>query len=296
VKLGTRGSRLATTQSQWVADAVTALTGEVVELTIIRTEGDNTAIPLDAPSRPGAFVATLRDALLEGRVDLAVHSFKDLPSAQPNGLVIAAVPQGEDPRDVLVSRDGLGLDDLPEGARVGTSSPRRAAALLRVRPDLEIIPVRGNVDTRISFVTQGRVDAVVLAAAGITRLGRADEITHHLPTDVLLPAPAQGALAVECRTDSDLAERLAALDDRTTRLRARAERAVLRGVDAACTTALGAHAELDGDHLSLVAEVTNHRGVAFARVADDVVLDGADDCAAADQLGLRVADALRQPR
>ena len=287
ILLGTRGSRLATAQSGMVARMITEATGLEVELVIIRTEGDNTAIPLHAPSRPGAFVATLRDALLAGEVDVAVHSFKDLPSAPVEGLVIAAVPEREDPFDVLVS-NGPTLAELPKGAKVGTSSPRRAAALTRVRPDLEIVPIRGNVDTRIGFVRSGRVDAAVLAAAGITRLGLGDEITQTLSAEVMLPAPAQGALAVECRADDPLAAKLAALDHRETRVRVIAERAVLRGVEAACTTALGAYATLNENLLTLRADMTDHRGVDYAAVEDAVVLAD-DDARAVERLGLHVA-------
>lgn len=288
IRLGTRGSQLALTQSRWVADQITRVSGEPVELIVIRTEGDNTAIPLDAPSRPGAFVATLRDALLDGRVQVAVHSFKDLPSAQPDGLVIAAVPPREDPRDVLISRDGLALAELPAGARVGTSSPRRAAAVRRARPDAQIVPIRGNVDTRVGFVASGRVDAVVLAAAGLTRLGRSAEISHHLDAEQFLPAPAQGALAVECRADDPVAKIIAELDDHHARALVTAERAVLVGMDAACTTALGAHATLIDSQLSLTAEIADHGGVDHARV--ERVIDFQQiDLEAARRLGLAVA-------
>lgn len=196
LRLGTRGSLLARTQSQLVADSITAATGRAVELVIVRTEGDDVSIPLDAPSRPGAFAAALRDALLDDRVDLAVHSFKDLPSAPLPGLSVAAIPPRADPRDALCSRDGLSLDALPRGARVGTSSPRRVAGLLRARSDLQIVPIRGNVDTRLRKVRDGDVDAVVLAAAGLQRLGREAAVTEFIDAGIVLPAPAQGALAV----------------------------------------------------------------------------------------------------
>lgn len=282
LRLGTRGSLLATTQSGHVADALRAL-GLTVELVVVRTEGDDLRVPLDAPSRPGAFVAALRDELLAGTVDLVVHSYKDLPSEPLPGLVVAAVPTRQDPRDVLVSRDGADLAGLPAGATVGTSSPRRAAALARHRPDLAVVALRGNVDTRLGAVDSGRVDAAVLAAAGLGRLGRTRGVP--LPTTVLLPAPAQGALAVECRSAGDLAAVLAALEDPSARLTVTAERAVLRGIDAACTTAVGALARLDGDTLVLEAELTDHAGVDYARVART----GPADPASADALGLAVA-------
>ncbi len=289
LRLGTRRSLLARTQSQWVADAITAATGRAVELVTIRAEGDDVTIRLDAAPRPGAFVATLRDALLAGEVDLAVHSFKDLPSAPVPGLVVAAIPGREDARDALVARDGLGLAGLPEGARVGTSSPRRAAGLLRVRPDLRIVAIRGNVDTRLRKVVDGEVDAVVLAAAGLVRVGRAAEITEYLDVELLLPAPAQGALAVECRV-GELAQQLSALDDARTRLQVTAERAVLGGVEAACTTAVGAQAAwLDDDRLELMAELSDHRGVDHVRLARSATVVSIDD---AERLGLEVAAAL----
>lgn len=285
LQLGTRRSALATTQSGQVAAALTAATGRAVELVLIRAEGDDTSIPLSAPPRPGAFVATLRDALLAGEVDLVVHSFKDLPSEPLPGLVVAAVPARVDPRDALCARDGLRLSELPAGARVGTSSPRRAAGLLRTRPDLQIVPIRGNVDTRLRKVHDGEVDSVVLAAAGLARLDRLAEVSEFLDPEVLLPAPAQGALAVECRVGS-LATELARLDDRSSRLAVTAERAVLAGIEAQCTTAIGAHARWLPDGLELAAELHNHRGVdyAFSRLAAVV-----EDEAGAVDLGSRVA-------
>lgn len=289
LRLGSRGSLLARTQSQQVADAVTATTGREVELVIIKAEGDDLSIPLSAPPRPGAFVATLRDALLAGQVDLVVHSFKDLPSAPPPGLVVAAIPDRADPRDALCARDGLRLDDLPSRAKVGTSSPRRAAGLLRRRPDLQIVPIRGNVDTRLRKVTDGEVDAAVLAAAGLLRLGRQAAVTEWLDPLTFLPAPAQGALAVETRTGS-LAADLAALNDAPTRLAVTAERAVLAGIEAACTTAVGALANwLSPTELELVAELTDHRHVGYARVSRAARVRNIDE---AQNLGLAVADEL----
>lgn len=289
LRLGSRGSLLARTQSQQVADAVTATTGREVELVIIKAEGDDLSIPLSAPPRPGAFVATLRDALLAGQVDLVVHSFKDLPSAPLPGLVVAAIPDRADPRDALCARDGLRLDDLPSRAKVGTSSPRRAAGLLRRRPDLQIVPIRGNVDTRLRKVTDGEVDAAVLAAAGLLRLGRQAAVTEWLDPLTFLPAPAQGALAVETRTGS-LAADLAALNDAPTRLAVTAERAVLAGIEAACTTAVGALANwLSPTELELVAELTDHRHVGYARVSRAARVRNIDE---AQNLGLAVADEL----
>lgn len=289
LRLGTRGSPLATTQSQTIADALSAQTGRPVELVIIRAEGDDVRVPLHTPKRPGVFVATLRDALLDANVDLVVHSFKDLPSAPLPGAVVAAIPTRADPRDALCARDGLQLDELPAGARVGTSSPRRAAALLRARPDLEIVPIRGNVETRLGKVTNGEVSAAVLAAAGLTRLGHEAAITQWLDPQLMVPAPAQGALAVECRTGT-LEAALAGLDHLPTRLAVTAERAVLQGVAAACTTAVGAHAQwISPTELLLVAELSDHQGIDYARVSHQARVT---DPLEAEVLGVRVAEEL----
>ena len=289
IRLGTRGSLLARTQSGLVADALTAATGEPVELVVIRTEGDDVSVPLHSPSRPGAFVSTLRDALLAGEVDVVVHSCKDLPSEPAEGLVVAAIPARAVPFDVIVSRHG-GLADLPEGATVGTSSPRRAAALGRSRPDLRIAPIRGNIDTRLRKAHTGEVDAVVLAAAGLERVGRLSEATEVLDPGVLVPAPAQGALAIECRTDGRLALDLAGLDDLPTRLAVSAERAVLRGIEASCTTAIGAYAAwIDDTTLLLIADLTDHRGIAHSDVVRSAPVASVAD---ADRLGRAVAASL----
>src|SRR5262245_13799705 len=205
LRLGTRRSALALAQASLVADAIRRRIGRPVELIEITTHGDVSAEPLTTIGGTGVFVSALRDAVLSGDVDLAVHSYKDLPTAPAQGLVIAAVPARADPRDVLVARDGRKLADLPAGAVVGTGSPRRAAQLRALRPDLDIHPIRGNVDTRIRLVSSREIDAVVLASAGLARLGRLDEAAQILDVDEMLPAPAQGALAVECASGTDLA-------------------------------------------------------------------------------------------
>lgn len=246
LRLGTRASALARTQSSQVAEDLAAQ-GFAVDLVEITTQGDTDPRSLVQIGGTGVFAAALRQALVDGQVDLAVHSLKDLPAVQPPELVIAAVPPREDPRDVLV---GSTLADLPAGARVGTGSPRRAAQLTALRPDLHVVEVRGNVDTRIGAVESGRLDAVVLARAGLARLGRLDAIAEVLD---LLPAPGQGALAVECRPE--LAPRLAFLDDPVTRLAVTAERAVLVGLAAGCSTPVGALATLQGDSLEVRAIV-----------------------------------------
>ncbi|XXZ49792.1 hydroxymethylbilane synthase [Streptomyces cavourensis] len=252
LRLGTRRSKLAMAQSGLVAEAVREVTGRAVELVEITTYGDVSREHLAQIGGTGVFVAALREALLRGEVDFAVHSLKDLPTSQPDELVLAAVPQREDPRDALVARDGLTFEQLPDGARVGTGSPRRMAQLNAYARShglrIETVPIRGNVDTRIGFVRDGQLDAVVLAAAGLSRLGRTGEVTDFLPVDTVLPAPGQGALAIECAASSaDLAAALAELDDPYTRAAVTAERALLAALEAGCSAPVGALADLQVD-------------------------------------------------
>lgn len=249
LRLGTRASALARTQSGLVASALTARLGVQVELVNISTEGDRSADPIASFGNVGVFVSALRDRLLAGAIDLAVHSYKDLPTAPAAGLRLAAVPVREDPRDALCARDGLRLAELPVGARVGTGSPRRVAQLRALGLGLELVPLRGNVDTRLAKVSGGELDAVVLARAGLARLGRLDAVTESLDPLQVLPAPAQGALAVECRAgDTDLIAMLSAVDDPDTRAAAAAERAMLAALEAGCTAPVAALAEVvDGD-------------------------------------------------
>jgi hydroxymethylbilane synthase len=243
LRLGTRRSALALAQSRLVADALTAATGRAVELVEVTTAGDLSAQPLTQIGGTGVFVSALREAVLAGAVDLAVHSLKDLPVAPADGLTLAAVPERADPRDALVSRDGASLVALPAGARVGTGSPRRACQLLAARGDLDVVDVRGNVDTRIAHVREGRLDAVVLAVAGLRRLGRLDEAVEVLDDAVMLPAPGQGALAVECLDGSPVAALLGVLDHAPTRAAVTAERALLAALEAGCSAPVGALAE-----------------------------------------------------
>lgn len=293
-RLGTRGSKLALWQANYVADALRKIAKVEVEIVVISTEGDEMAGSLMNPIRPGVFVSSIRDALIANEVDLVVHSMKDLPSARLLGLKVVAIPQREDARDVIISRSGLGLMELPAGAVVGTSSPRRAARINFLRPDLVTSPIRGNVDTRIQKVHDGEFDAVVLAAAGIKRLNRASEITEYLTSEQLLPAPAQGALAVEIRGfDRDLTKALEKLDHIETRLITTAERAVLVGLDASCQTAIGALATLDGNRLSLVAELSDGDTNRHSRAEAAIVLENGDTMLdEAFQLGLMVAKQL----
>ncbi|GAA2640781.1 hydroxymethylbilane synthase [Streptomyces vastus] len=253
LRLGTRRSKLAMAQSGQVADAVSRVTGRSVELVEITTYGDISRENLAQIGGTGVFVTALREALLRGEVDFAVHSLKDLPTAQPDDLALAAVPVREDARDVLVARDGLRFAELPDGARVGTGSPRRMAQLNAYARchgmTIETAAIRGNVDTRIGYVRDGELDAVVLAAAGLSRIGRIDEVTEFLSVDMVLPAPGQGALAIECRAgrtaqDAALVAALAALDDPVTRAAVTAERSLLASLEAGCSAPVGALADL----------------------------------------------------
>ncbi|MEU9997919.1 hydroxymethylbilane synthase [Streptomyces sp. NPDC048370] len=254
LRLGTRRSKLAMAQSGQVADAVRRATGRSVELVEITTYGDVSREHLAQIGGTGVFVAALRDALLAGEVDFAVHSLKDLPTAQHPELVLAAIPEREDPRDVLVTREGLALDRLPSGARIGTGSPRRTAQLNAYARShgltIETVPIRGNIDTRVGYVRSGELDAVVLAAAGLNRIGGTAELTgslslDHLSVDSVLPAPGQGALAIEClASDADLVAALAVLDDPLTRAAVTAERSLLAALEAGCSAPVGALADL----------------------------------------------------
>jgi hydroxymethylbilane synthase len=244
LRLGTRASALALAQARGVADAVAAATGSPVDLVRVTTAGDRSDLPVPRLG-VGVFVSALRDALLAKEIDVAVHSYKDLPTAAFDGLRTAAVPRRADPRDALVAREGLPLSRLPSGARVGTGSVRRTAQLRALDRGLVVVPVRGNVDTRLRRVADGDLDAVVVARAGLERLGRADEITETLDPDLLLPAPAQGALAVECREEDDeLRDTLATLDHPATLVSVAAERALLTRLEAGCSAPVAGLAEV----------------------------------------------------
>lgn len=263
LRLGTRRSKLAMAQSGQVAERVRELTGLPVELVEITTYGDVSREHLAQIGGTGVFVSALRDALLSGEIDFAVHSLKDLPTAQPESLTVAAIPVREDPRDALVARDGLTFEQLLTGsaapARIGTGSPRRMAQLnawaRSLGLEVETVPIRGNVDTRIGYVRSGELDAVVLAAAGLSRIGRIGEATEKIDVDAVLPAPGQGALAVECvpgrlidgADGVDLASRLAELDDPLTRVAVTAERSLLAALEAGCSAPVGALADFPAD-------------------------------------------------
>ncbi|HEX5087721.1 MAG TPA: hydroxymethylbilane synthase [Nocardioides sp.] len=314
VRIGTRGSVLATTQSGLVAGLIRDRLGRETELVEITTEGDRTqraGTPMEQIGGTGVFVSALRDALLRGEVDVAVHSLKDLPTAAPEGIALAAVPTREDPRDVVVARDGLTLGELPQGARVGTGSPRRVAQLRALGLGLDVVGVRGNVDTRIGKVRSGEYDAVLLARAGLARIGRLEEVTEVLDPLQMLPAPGQGALAVECRADDDLLAALATLDDRGSRAAVEAERAVLATLEGGCSAPIGVLAELvegeDGEELwvraialstdgelsvrmSATGDPQDAAGLG-ARLAKEMLADGAGDLEAGPEAEDRVHDA-----
>ncbi|KQZ75803.1 hydroxymethylbilane synthase [Nocardioides sp. Root151] len=283
IRIGTRASLLARTQCGHVAEMISERLGVEVELVEITTEGDVSRAPLATLGGTGVFVSALRDALLDGRVDVAVHSLKDIPTAPAEGITLAAVPTREDPRDVLVARDGLTLGELPQGSVVATGSPRRASQLGALGLGLEIVGLRGNIDTRVGKVTSGEVDGVILARAGLARIGRLELVTETIDPIQMLPAPGQGALAVECRTtDTELAARLREhLDDRFTRAAVEAERAVLSTLEAGCSAPVGALAEVvddgqDGHEVWIRAVALSHDGtIDIRRSASGPLADAA---------------------
>lgn len=263
LRMGTRGSALALAQSSSFAAALSEVSGASVRTVGITTQGDTSNAAIATMGSTGVFVQAVRAALLAEEIDFAVHSYKDLPTAVPDGITIAAVPVREDPRDAVVAADGRTLAQLPPGARVGTGSPRRAGQLLSMHPQLDVVPLRGNVDSRIGRVRSGQLDAVVVAAAGLARLGRLAEASQILDPDAFVPAPAQGALAVECRSDDPgLLALLSALDDRDTRCAVEAERAVLARLEAGCSAPVGAHARIARSRarLELCAVITSPDG------------------------------------
>ncbi len=286
--LGTRGSQLALTQSRWVANLIT---GHQIDLKVIETAGDDLSISIFNPVIPGAFVNALRAALLKGEVDFLVHSLKDLPSIPHPELTIAAIPIREDSREVLVSTGNQLFVDLNPGSRIGTSSPRRSATISRLNSELLPEPIRGNVDSRIEKVRSGEYDAVVLAAAGLARISRLNEVAQYFELDVFIPAPAQGALAVECRSDDrELISLLKELDDPLSRMTATAERAVLQGLQAGCEIAIGATAQVDNGQLTLTAELGGSLGIPSQKFSLSSAVRSDFDLVAAQALGLQLAD------
>jgi len=294
LRVGTRASTLAVTQTRWVCDRLQEAIGDLtISEHTIQTEGDRFTKPLSQSPTPGLFVSALRASLLGDDVDVIVHSMKDVPSYPEPGIVLACVPDREDVRDALVSRAGHTLATLPAGSLVGTSSPRRQVSILAARPDLRVESIRGNVETRIRKVMDGDYDATLLAVAGLKRAGLTQHITDILPTDSFLPAPRQGALAVECRSDDrEVLAMLAVLDDERLRLATEAERAVVEGVGAGCSTAIGALATWRGSTLHVVAELGDPETNQIVRMEAKNKIK-AHDVNAAGELGFRVAADLR---
>jgi hydroxymethylbilane synthase len=281
--IGSRGSQLALWQARWIA-ARLAERGHETRIEIIKTTGDKiTDVPLAKVGTKGLFTKEIEEALLAGRIDLAVHSLKDLPTELPAGLEIAAIPEREDARDAMI---GAKLKDLQQGAKVGTSSLRRAAQLRAVRPDLAIEPVRGNLDTRVRKLDEGQYEAIVLASAGLTRLGWAHRIAEILPPELMCPAVGQGALAVETRAGGEAAQICSALDHPVTRAAVTAERAVLASLGGGCQVPIGAHAGIEQGVLRIIGVVIAPDGTSLIRQ------DDRGEPADAEQIGRRLGAAL----
>jgi hydroxymethylbilane synthase len=296
IRIGTRGSALALTQTGVVAEVVAEASGQAVQIVTVVTEGDHSSQSLASLGGTGVFASALREALIGETCDLVVHSLKDLPTAEYPGLRIGAVPKRSDARDALCARDGLTLEALPAGSRIGTGSPRRAAQLRGWRPDVTVVDIRGNIDTRLSKVESGELDAVVLAAAGLTRLGRLDAVTEFFELGRWPTAPGQGALAIEVRESysSSFAAMLKAVDHPSTRTAVLAERAVLARLEAGCAAPIGASAVIDGELLFLSATVYAADGTGSLTSSHALVLEGsaAERAALPQELGDRVADEL----
>lgn len=283
-KIGTRGSKLATTQAGHVRDWITD-NGTPSELHIVTTEGDINMAPVERIG-VGVFTHALREALHAQECDIAVHSFKDLPTA-PDERFHLIVPKREDNREALIARDGLTLDELPQGAKVGTSAPRRISQLKALRPDLDIRPLRGNIETRMSYVTDGELDAVMLAYAGLVRAGYADRATQVFSPEVLMPAPAQGALAVETNAeDAELVNAINSIADAKAGLQAAGERAILRRLEAGCTAPVAATSVIDEDL------ITVHGGVFALDGSRQAVASETGPLENAYEIGVKVAEAL----
>ena len=294
IRIGSRGSMLALAQSNWLKQQLTEHYADLeVDLTIIKTSGDRFVDrPIAAIGGKGVFTKEIEDALLRGDIDIAVHSMKDLPTELPAGLAIAAVPLREDARDVLVSRNQLGLKELPRGARLATGSLRRRAQLLHYRSDLSLAPIRGNIDTRLRKLDRGEADALVMAAAGLKRIGRAESISEFLADEICVSAVAQGALGIEARDDGAMAALLAFLHDAGTNAEVAAERALLERLGGGCHVPVGARARVAGDVLKMLAVVVEPNGKSLCRgeisgqagdaavlgqrLAEQLIRDGAD--------------------
>jgi hydroxymethylbilane synthase len=294
IRIGTRGSTLALAQSMWVKEQLLRHEPALnVELVVIKTSGDRFIDkPIAALGGKGVFTKEIEEALLREEIDLAVHSMKDLPTELPAGLTIAAMPKREDPRDVLVSKQGREIASLPFGARIGTGSLRRQAQLIHHRSDLLVMPIRGNVDTRLKKLDQGELDALVMAAAGLKRIGCKDRITAYLSDEVCVSAVAQGALGIESRDDSSVRELLTDLHDADTATEVGAERSFLKRLGGGCHVPVGARAKIEGEHLKIIGVVASPDGAALCRgeitgrltdatdlgrqLAEQLLKDGAD--------------------
>lgn len=295
MRIGTRGSSLALAQAQWVqlrlADRYPGMSAEV---RVIKTSGDRfQTVPIAAIGAKGVFIKEIEEALVRGEIDVAVHSMKDLPTAITEGLTVAAIPERAESRDALVSRTAGSLAQLPSGARVGTGSLRRRAQILHVRPDLEVVSIRGNVDTRLRKLDEGFVDALVLAYAGLDRIGRASEVVQLLPTEICTSAVAQGALGLECRSEDPVRTRFGFLHHESTALEVEAERSFLRRLEGGCQLPAGAKATVQGDSVSVVGVVAEASGarlfrrevrgprsdssVLGVRLAEELLADGAGE-------------------
>ena len=289
IKIGTRASKLALWQANWVQSALNKIfPDQKIELVTIKTKGDKILdVPLAKVGGKGLFVKEIEQALLDGRIDLAVHSMKDMPAEIPEGLCIGAIPQREDPSDVLVAKDDLALSKLRRGALIGTSSLRRAAQLYHARPDVTIVPLRGNLDTRLKKLQTENLDAIVLAAAGIKRLDLAHLITEYLQADIMLPAVGQGALCIEMRkNDPVTGPKLAALDHATTRAVVLGERAFLNRLGGSCQVPIAGHGQIDTDTFSLTGLVADVDGRRIIKAS----LSGPLDTAVA--IGIKLAEKL----
>ncbi|MGH9327851.1 MAG: hydroxymethylbilane synthase [Terriglobia bacterium] len=264
--IGSRGSRLALWQAEWVQKKLEAA-GFETEIRVISTSGDKLSTdPINQSGVKGLFIKEIEEALITNCIHLAVHSMKDLPVDQPEGLCVAAIPVRDDARDVLISREGRRLADLASGSRIGTSSLRRASQLRELRPDLEIVPMRGNLDTRINKMARGDCDALTLAAAGVHRLGLGERVAEYFSPDHVCPAPGQGALAIEIRQDDVKTEMaVSPLNDFETRLAVTAERAVLRHLGGGCQTPIGAYAVVRGSTLTITGMVASAHGAKIVR-------------------------------
>ncbi len=285
--IGTRGSRLALWQAYWVKDQLTAA-GHEIEMSIIKTTGDKMKnIPLTRSGTKGLFIKEIEEALLDGSIDVAVHSMKDLPTSQPAGLVVAAVPKREDARDVMISATGRRFEELPPGARLGTSSLRRQSQLRRLRADLNLVPMRGNLDTRLRKLDRGECDALVLAAAGVHRLGWRERITEYFAPEQICPAVGQGALAIETRRDDiRVADVVSSLDHAPTHCAVRAERAVLRHLGGGCQVPIAAQAIAESGELRVIGVVADLEGKTVVRASGTGPIDDPEG------LGMLVAEEL----